>query len=274
MHLLLNDYNKVIYKTVDYSKEMKTWNGDNMTVTDGAIYIGAPHTFASRFMFFNTVNAISSAMSVKYYTGDSTWESVLNLADETRIGAVTGAQHGFISWDLPEDWEKCQIEGLPQISGVTGDGYGYYYIKIEFSITINAVVEWLGMLWTNENYMATRWPEVVSGRFLPTGKTNWYELIEMTTSDVGRELEYDNIIAYELQAKDVGQIADLTALKCLINILTPLISNVQYREMREEFQQLYNTAKKARIRKIDANMDEKIEKKEIVTPNSFRMVRR
>ncbi len=273
-HLLLNDHNKVRYDSTDYSQAMKSWDGSTMVVTDQSIYIGAPHTFASRFFFMNAANTTASVMSVSYFAGSSTWNNVLNLADETRVGTAPLGKNGFVSWDLPDDWIKSQVDSVPELSGSIGDGYGYYWIKIDFSIAINATVEWLGMIWTNEEYMSTRWPEVTSARFLPEGKTNWYELIEMTTSDVGRELEYDNILEYEMQAKDIGQLADLTALKCLINILTPLISNSQFREMREEFQKLYNTAKKARIRSVDKNKNEKIEKAEVESSNSFRMVRR
>ena len=272
-HLLVNSYSKVIYKTVDNSTSMKTWNSDNMTVTDDYIYIGMPHTFAARFFFLNSVNAVSSSMTVEYYAGSSTWNSVRNFADETRSGAVTLAKHGFISWDLPTDWIKNQVEGLPEIDATSKDGRGYYYIRIGFSINISAVVEWLGLLWTNQDYMAQRWPEVISARFLPVGKDHWYELIEISTGDVGKDLEYSNILEYELQAKDIGEMAELTALKTLINILIPLVANETYRKMKEYFEQLYDIARKARLRSIDTNNDEKINVNEAQGINSFKIRR-
>lgn len=276
MHLLLNEYNKIIYKTIDSSFAMKKWNSDYITITDGYIYVGAPHSFASRFFKIQTGNEIASSMTVEFFKGDDTWESVKNLADETKDGLAPLGKDGFISWDLPTKWIKTQIEGIPELKPdvTAADGEGYYYIRIGFSTPISAIVEWLGMLWTNQEYMTVRWPEVTKERFLPSNKTHWYELIEMTTGDVGRDLERSNIIEYELQAKDIGELADLTALKCLINILTPLVSNEKYREMREEFRELYNIAKKANIRKIDLNKNETIEKDEEEIPNSFRMVRR
>lgn len=276
MHLLLNEYNKIIYKTNDYSLAMKTWNSNSLPFTDEYIYVGAPHTFASRFIKILTANAVSANLSVEFYKGSNTWQSVTNLADETKNGLAPLGKDGFISWDLPKGWIKTQIEGIPELEPtVTAkDGEGNYYIRIGASAELLADIEWLGMIWTNQDYMAVRWPEVIKERFLPTGKTNWYELIEMTTSDVGKDLERSNIIQYEMQAKDIGQLADLTSLKCLINILTPLVSNEKYRNMREDFQMLYNTAKKANIIKIDENNNEEIDQEEKEIPNSFRMVRR
>ena len=275
-HLLVNNYGLTMYKTENKSQELSNWNSDNVNVSDGYLYIGMPHTFAARFFYMSRVNTISSTMEVEYFKGNSTWSSVKNLADETRSGAITLAKNGFASWDLPNDWVKSQINNLPELDedSSTGDGYGYYFIRISFTIDIDVDIDWIGLLWTNEDYMAQRWPEVISSRYFPSGKTDWYELIEVSTGDVAKDLEYGNMIEYELQAKDISQMAELTALKTLINILIPLVANETYRKMKEYFEKLYDIAKKAKIDKIDDNKDEKLDTNENNRFNSFRIVRR
>jgi len=284
-HLLVNRYGKTLYDDnssyADYSREMKAWTSETMgavlTKDEDYIYIGQAHTFSVRYCLIDTVNDVSSAMSVEYYYGDSNWRAVKNLEDGTRYGAVTLAQSGFISWDLPTDWIKTQVDSVPELpyNVDSGDDRGMYWIRIKASETLNAntAIRWLGLIWTNEDFLTRRWAEVTNARYLPTGVSDWYETIEMSTGDVADDLNIQNIINYELQAKDIAELAKLTALKPLINILVPMVSSDDLRLMKKDFEIQYTKLLKKRLKGIDTNQNEKLDNVETKPMSNTRMMR-
>ncbi len=284
-HLTVNKHNTILFSDnsvfTDNTSKLKKWGVDTMGVSmvaaEDKIYIGCNHSFAARFFKISTANSSSAVLTIKYYAGSTLgWLAVKNLADETSYGGVPFAIDGFISWDLPGDWVKNQVNSLPELAedSSTGDGYGKYWIEITSSQDLfDGLIDWIGTIWTNEDYLKIRWPEVCHENYLPTGKTNWYELIEMSTKDVADDLNIKNIIDYELQAKDIDELANMTALKTLINILLPFRSSESMREMREQFIELYNRAKTVRLKGIDTNKDEKLDIEEKKVMGNVRIIR-
>lgn len=279
---MINKYARNLYYDgsdyTEHSEAMRSWESSTMTVfaqSGGYIYIGAPHSFAARFIRMSSnVNAVSANLTVEYYYRDKTnpWRAVKNLRDETKVGTATLGKSGFICWDLPEDWVKTTIDidgnetlvpELPYNQDAI-DGYGYYWIRIKSSqvLTAGTAIEWLGLIWTSQDYMKVKWPEVDSSNYLPTGKTDWYELIEMSTGDVADDLNIANVIDYELQAKDINEMAKLTALKTMINILIPMTSSDTLRQMKEDFEKDYTNLLKKRLKGIDQDQDETLKKEE------------
>lgn len=285
MHLLLNKYNKIFYCDngvfTDYTDQMRKWTSDTMTIpltlNEDYIYIGCPHSFSSRFFLIDTVNAIASKLTIEYYYGNSNWRSVKNITDETSIGGVAFAKTGFISWDLPEDWIRTQVNSYPELPYGTNsrDDLGYFWIRIKASSTLTATAKtkWIGLIWTSQEYMKVKWPEVDNVAYLPSGKSDWYELIEMSTGDVADDLNINNIADYELQAKDINEMAKLTALKTLVNILIPMRSSDTLDKMRQDFKEEYDKLLKKRFRSIDQDQNEKIDSKESQPYDNLRLVR-
>ena len=285
MHLLLNKYNKIFYSDngvfTDYTDEMRKWTSDTMTIPltlgEDYIYIGCPHSFSSRFFLVSTVNAISSRITVEYYYGNNSWRSVKNITDETSVSGVTFAKTGFISWDLPDDWIRTQINNFPELPYGTNsrDDLGFFWVRLKASATLTATtkLKWLGLIWTTQDYMKIKWPEVDNAAYLPTGKSDWYELIEMSTGDVADDLNINNIIDYELQAKDINELAKLTALKTLVNILIPMRSSETLDKMRQDFKEEYDKLLKKRLKSIDSDQNEKIDDKEARPYDNLRLIR-
>lgn len=285
MHLLLNKYNKIFYNALtvftDYTDQMRRWTSDTMTcplyLAQDYIYVGCPHSFSSRFFLVDTVNDVTAKLTVEYYYGNSNWRAVKNQVDETSVAGVPFARAGFITWDLPSDWVRTQINGYPELpySVTPKDDLGYFWVRIKSSSTLKVTtkLKWLGLLWTNQDFMAIKWPDVASTRYLPTGKTDWYELIEMSTGDVADDLNINNIIDYELQVKDIDELGKLTALKTMINILIPMRASTTLNEMRQDFQNEYDKLLKKRLKFIDTDQDEKIDTKESGPYDNLRMQR-
>jgi len=287
MHLLLNRYGKVLYSDngvfTDFSDQLRRWTSDTMEKSpvkdEDYIYVGCPHSFASRFALMdgNNVNEIVSQMNIEYYYGQDNWRSVKNISDETSIGGAMLAKTGFISWDLPSDWIRCQINNVPELPYNTqsGDGNGFYWIRISASetLTVGMAIKWFGLIWTNQEFLLSRWAEVLSDDYLPTGKTDWYEMIELSTRDVADDLNIQNVIDYEMQAKDISELANLTALKTLVNILLPFRSSEALTEMRKDFKTQYTKALAVRLKYIDTNKDEKISESEAAPMSNTRILR-
>jgi hypothetical protein len=285
MNLLLNTYNKIFYNSLaiftDYTDQMRKWDSDTMTVplylAQDYIYIGCPHSFQSRFFKVNTVNAVTARLTVEYYYGNSNWRAVKNITDETSVGGVPFAKSGFITWDLPDDWVKTQVNSFPELEWGTNprDDLGYFWVRIKSNstLTLTTKLQWLGTIWTTEDYMKVKWPEVTSSQYLPTGKADWYELIEMSTGDVADDLNINNVIDYELQAKDINELAKLTALKTLINILIPLRSSETLDKIRADFEAQYQRLLGKRFKSIDQNKDEKLSQSEKDVYSSLRIIR-
>ena len=287
MHLLLNRYCKILFSDngvyTDYSDQLRRWTADtmekNLVKNEDYILIGCPHSFASRFILMDgtNVNEIVSQMNIEYYYGNNNWRSVKNIADETSIAGATCAKTGFISWDLPDDWVRCQIDNKPELPyGTTSnDGHGFYWVRISASetLTIGMAIKWLGVIWTNQEFLLGRWSEVLDSDYLPNGKTDWYEMIELSTRDVADDLNIQNIIDYEMQAKDISELANLTALKTLVNILLPFRSSEALTEMRKEFKDQYTKALGVRLKCIDSDKDEKISNEEAEPISNARILR-
>jgi hypothetical protein len=285
MHLLLNKYNKIFYKGVtdytDYTDQMRKWSSETMTVplylAQDFIYIGCPHSFASRFFVVDTVNAVTGRLTIEYYYGRNSWRAVKNLIDETSVNGVPFARSGFMTWDLPDDWIKTAINSYPETTynETQADGLGLYWIRIKSSqtLTITTKLKWLGLIWTDQSYMKIKWPDVDNSRYLPTGKTDWFEMIELSTGDVADDLNIQNIIDYELQAKDIEELSKLTALKTMVNILIPMRSSETLSEMRKDFEAQYSALLKKRLKAIDTDGNETIDKKESLPFDNLRLIR-
>ena len=287
MHLLINRYSRILYNDngvyTDYSEDMRSWITGSMvtplTLSEDYIYIGSPYPFASRFVLMDStkLNDVSATLTVEYYYGKSLWRSVKNFRNESSYGGVPFSRSGFMMWDMPDDWEKNQVNSLPELpyNENSGDGKGYYWIRIKSSATlkVTTALKWLGLIWTSQDYMKVKWPEVDSTNYLPTGKTDWYELIEMSTGDVADDLNIANVIDYELQATDIDEMAKLTALKTMINILIPMTSSETLRMMKNDFELEYQKLLKKRLKGIDQNQDGKVDSDENRPMSNSRIIR-
>jgi len=285
MHLLLNRYNRILYYNgavySEYSDEMRSWSWGTMLAKfiSGVdyLYIGTDHTFSSRFFHVGVVNSVTSALSVEYFIGKNTWSSVRNLRNETSVAGVPFARSGFITWDLPKDWMKTQINNVPDLepNETSADGKGLFWIRIKSSVSLSVTtsLKWIGLLWTSQDYMKVKWPEVDSPAYLPTGKTDWYELIEMSTGDVFDDLNLNNVLNYELQAKDIDEMAKLTALKTMINILIPMTHSETLMKMKADFEADYTKLLRKRISSIDQNEDEVLSNEEKQPLSNSRLFR-
>ena len=250
---------------------MKNWDSDTMLAPlvkdEDLIYIGAPHTFSSRFIKLKVANDVSAILDAEYYSGSTNgWRKFKNFADETRLNGKSLAQDGFIQWDLPTDWVKNQVNSIPELpyDVNSGDGNGYYWMRLKSSANFKALTEldWLGMIWSQERLLKSRWQAVLSSKYLPTNQTHWYKEIELATKDVADDLKIQNLIDYEMQCKDYEELSQLATLKTLINILLPLRASDDLNEMRKDFEKLYTTKLSVKIKGIDTDKDEALNETE------------
>lgn len=289
MHLLVNRYNRVLYDDDsvfgDYGQQITNWDSETMpgslVLDEDFIYIGAPHSFASRFFLVDTPNSVTAKLTVQFYDNNtSDWADVKNLRDETSVAGAPFGQSGFITWDIPDTWISRQVNGVPELPEGQTNPIGHpdtlYWIRIKSSASLDAgtLLRWIGVIWTSQALLKGRWDSVLSDKYLPDGETDWYKLIEISTGDVAEDLNIQNVIDYELQAKDINELSNLATLKTLVNILLPFRSVRHLQEMRDEWEKMYQKGLRKRLRSIDKNKDEKLDQQEKTVPlTSSRLIR-
>ncbi len=289
MHVTVNRYNRIKYDNngvfSDFTEELTEWGAQSAVVQlvldEDFLYIGAPHSFASRFFKVDTVNDQVASLSAEYFSNnEDSFQPLKNFQDETRIGAIPFARDGYMTWDIPEDWISTQVDGFPELptgqTNAKSHPRSLFWIRIKSSASLNALtsLRWLGMIWTSQEHLLARWAAVLNSKYLPDGQTDWYPLIEISTRDVYEDLELQNIIDYELQAKDIDELANMTGLKTLVNILLPMRSNEDLSRMREDWNELYIKAVRKRLKSNDRNQDEKLsEDEKKTTVSQTRIIR-
>lgn len=107
------------------------------------------------------VNAAVSTLSAYYYNG-SMWMAVTNLSDGTAVagGTVTFGQNGYITFDIPYDWEQCTI------NNVTG-----YAIQFRFSVDLTDGIKIQDFTLARDNTIVTRSANIAAA--LPANQWVW-----------------------------------------------------------------------------------------------------
>lgn len=88
-----------------------------------ALYIGSTQPFRGLFLrLLDNVSAVVGKLSAAYWAG--TWEP-LAINDRTKLGTVTLAAGGSVTWTLPVDWANRKINNSTQI----------YWVRLMVSAT-------------------------------------------------------------------------------------------------------------------------------------------
>jgi hypothetical protein len=167
---------------------------------------------------------------------------------------------------------------LPELdyTETVADGKGLYWARISTSESLKAgtLIQFLGLIWTNQNFLKLYWNEVDNARYLPTGKTDWYEIIELATRHVADDLNIRQLIDYELQVKDINDLGRITALKALTLILLPMRTSETLVRLYEDFEEMYQKASKKRLKGIDTDQSETLSSSEKKPSVSNSVIRR
>ena len=172
---------------IDYSTQVENYHADtatiNYTLGEDYIYIGSELPFNSLFFDVSTANAVSSSMSIEYWTS-STWESMVDVLDETLVSGASLGKSGHVTWtpDKQEIWQKedtVKSNGTEEITGL-GDVtvYDLYWIRISFSASLDVAtaLNWIGPIFCSSADVDREYRLLSKSAFKTSyeaGKTDW-----------------------------------------------------------------------------------------------------
>jgi hypothetical protein len=171
----------------------------DLTYNQDAIYIGSDLPFNHRYFKVSSANAVSSSVSVSIWDGDS-WESAVDVLDQTAASGVSMAQSGVISWstDRAKSWAK--EETSENVTGITTlKIYDLYWVKLTWSAswTGSTALGYAGHKFGNDNLLGAIYPDL--GRSAvktayTAGKTNWDEQQVIASEAIVNQLRKDRVL--------------------------------------------------------------------------------
>lgn len=204
---------RAILNTTDATGKLASIASDTLAIsliTSDALYLGFHEKFASRYFVIGQVNAVTATLSVKYWDGDS-WNVVEDLFDETNAFKNSG----WITWRNVGSWTK---KAQTPISDVE-----LYWIKIETNtnLTAGTTLQAVLNLFCDATLLREYYPELVADtRYLPTGRSDFFEQLNAGKNLVVQELIKLSIIRDESQILDVSELGIATAhasAYCILN---------------------------------------------------------
>lgn len=144
----------------DYSVESQDFKRDNYQVTlttDDFIYIGFRKVFNAVYVSLEAVNAVSSSLSLEYYTEDSVW-APLEISDDTRALS----RSGFINWQRPSDAAPLTVGGVEAC-----------YVRLSANDDIDPVtIQAINLVFSDDNDICQEVPALIDACFYPQGQTS------------------------------------------------------------------------------------------------------
>lgn len=259
--------NRNVIRTIKNSTETtastSTVNADtitfNLTTTD-KFYVGFQDRFTTRYFQVGTVNAVVSAVTVKYWNGTA-YAAVSDTIDQTSSGGACFAQSGFISWSNEGDWQKVAQAGVPDVE--------LYWVEITVSVNLTAGTT-LGSvlnLFCDDSLVRAYYPELISDtRYLPTSRTHFLDQYVAAKDYVVLRLTQMKAIKKESQIIDINEIAVAAVHAFAWILLRPIaIDQTQKDRAAEAEKQMTHELNQARLSfdldddGIEGDLEEKAE---------------
>lgn len=182
----------------DYSTELVDYHSGtglvNYVLTEDSIYIGSELPFNSLYFDVSAANDQASVVSVSYYNG-TTFESMVDVQDETASSGVTLAQSGHIIWTPNRDsrWQRLSnTEDLAALADVTI--YDLYWLKIDFSasLAVTTALSFIGPKFCEDADLTGEHVLFANSTFksnYESGKTDWEKEIILASRLIVTDLK-------------------------------------------------------------------------------------
>lgn len=230
-------------------------------------YIGYHAPFASRFFKMKTVNTAASVLSIKYWNG-SAFVAVTDLIDQTKVAGKTLAQSGFISWTNPGDWQKSAVTGLAE---------ELFWVKVEVSADLFASTELEAILnlFSDDGGLRALYPQLVNDvRWLPTGRTDFFEQHQAAKDHVVLSLKQRKLITDESQIIDINSVWNAAVHACAVAIIHPRATSDESKELLERAIAERDDALAETYLDVDQNKDGKVDQAERSSISTTTVLRR
>ena len=171
------------------------------------LFIGSDLPFNHRYIDVKVVNDEASVASVALWNGSS-WESAVDVIDQTALSGKTLARSGIISWvpDRRKSWSKeYSTENIAALSSLRI--YDLYWVRIAFSADIKATTEinYVGHRFSNDTDLFGQYADLDDSDLLDafdTGKTTWNDQALIAAEYIVQDLREMGIVCSKNQILD------------------------------------------------------------------------
>lgn len=220
------------------------------------LYVGQHYPFSNLFLDTNAVNTSAASLTIEMWTG-SAWDAVVDILDGTQAAGKTLARKGNVAWSTNRNsswnWVEDTSSGGPsELSTFTI--YNLYWLRIAVSADLSAgtILDRVTYAFCSEEQLGRINPEIDS--YLSnweTGKTDWYDQIQLASTMVLADLKAKGIVFTRGQIHNYEDICTATAYRALIIILTHL--GTDYKDLVASYWKNYQSL--LSIKRFDIDKD-------------------
>lgn len=227
-----------------------------------SIYIGSDMPFNHRYFQVSTANDQASVVSISLWDG-STWNSAVEVLDQTSVSGVTFARSGIISWvpDRDEVWQYARsTEDISDLS--TLKIYDYYWAKFTFSgdLKTTTALSYIGHKFSNDEDLKAYYPDLSKSDVLSafeSGKTEWNEQHIAAAEEIVKHLRKKQIVWSENQILDWQQF-NLASIHKVASIVFRSFGE-NYKDEKIDAEAEYAKAMNMQVFNVDKNRNARLE---------------
>lgn len=194
---------RIIWNSTDVSVALTDWRGDSLTLayTSGDyVYIGCEIPFTYKYFDVTTANDQAANVAVSFWTG-SAWSAAKDIIDETKVGGVSLARAGLISWaqDI-DDMRWTPQRKSQEVTGLTvSEIYNLYWLRLSWSATLKATtaLQYIGFNFSTDEALTGLYPDLANSDLktaFASGKTTWREQHLLAAEAIVRDLKRRKIL--------------------------------------------------------------------------------
>lgn len=248
---------KILHYTstyTDYSRQLESYTDLTATITianTNKVYLGYKKPINAVFVGMNTVNTISTVLSVKFWNG--AFVDCVGLFDKTN--GLT--RQNFISWDRNQTGEKK----------TTINGVELFWYELSVSVTTSAIVfSGINMILSDDTMIKEVEPHLTSSDYYPGTDTSFLCFHQAARNEIIQRLRnegngvYNGVTFSDLNVFDLldytqlSQASKLLALSLIYFNLSDSNEDKYYQKY-SDYQSRYNKAYDVFFLSLDANDD-------------------
>jgi hypothetical protein len=236
------------------------------------LFIGTFLPFNHRYFDIGTANNVASTIIIEAWDGKD-FSPVVDILDQTRAGAVSFAQDGFIRWSSSNSqvWRR-ELEStvVPGLSGTNIPSF--FWVRLQFSTSLLSTtsINFIGSKFSKDSQLFSYYPDLNNTSLMAafaSGKTSWEEQHFIAADQIIFELKRKNLILSGDQLLDYELFLEPSVHKVAELIYSGLGQSFEDKRKAAEYKYIL-TLDQGYLR-IDSNGDGKLAENERISRTGF-----
>lgn len=236
------------------------------------IYIGTFLPFNHRYIDIGTANTQDSEVEIEIWNGSS-FDSAIDVLDQTRVGAVSLAQDGYLRWSCDRNKVWVRESDSFSVTGISDSNIpNFYWMRLSWTASLFATttLRFIGNKFSNDQLLYSYYPDFNNTNLLlafAAGKTDWEEQHYVAAEQIIRELRRRNYILSGDQILDYELFSEPSVHKVAELIYTGL--GQTFEDKRKAAEAKYIATLDLGHLNVDLNQDGNLDTYERVTQTGF-----